>query len=188
MPAYWQSWQTNNAFSPVNLSITSMAHGMSASKFLQQVGVVFSCDQAAIRTLQSICPSVCLYVCYIFFTMFLSWYQHKIFTSCDHWQKWCPCKRSRSEVKSQGHRGQKKFCPDLDFWDCKYSLNSQMTMKPCTKLAVAKSFPIVFLGNPSNFEVTKAEKSIILTQIECFRTVTPVWFYPWLWNGAESLM
>ena len=31
------------------------------------------------------------------------------------WQKWCPCKRSRSEVKGQGHSGQNPICP---FPDC----------------------------------------------------------------------
>ena len=43
------------------------------------------------------------------FTMFLSWYHREIFRSYYHWQKWCPCKRSRSEVKGQGHRCQNKL-------------------------------------------------------------------------------
>ena len=68
----------------------------------------FSCDQPALRTLISVRstvrPSVCLFVCHTFFTMFL--YQHEILRSYYHWQKWCPCKRSRSEVKGVGHRGQ----------------------------------------------------------------------------------
>ena len=51
-------------------------------------------------------PSVCLSVCHTFFTMFPSSYHHEIFMSYYHGQKWCPCKRSRSEVKGQGHRGQ----------------------------------------------------------------------------------
>ena len=38
--------------------------------------------------------------------MFPSSYHHEIFRSYYHGQKWCPCKRSRSEVKGQGHRGQ----------------------------------------------------------------------------------
>ena len=63
--------------------------------------IVFSCDQAALRTLLS----VRLSVCHTFFTMFLSSYHHEIFRSYYHWQKWCPCKRSRSKVKGQGHRG-----------------------------------------------------------------------------------
>ena len=50
--------------------------------------------------------SVRLSVCHIFLTMFFSSYHHEIFRSYYHWQKWCPCKRSRSEVEGQGHRGQ----------------------------------------------------------------------------------
>ena len=64
---------------------------------------IFSYDQAALRTLQSVClsvrPSVRLSVCHTFFTMFLSSYHHEIVKNCYQWQKWCPCKRSRSEVK-----------------------------------------------------------------------------------------
>ena len=39
------------------------------------------------------------------FTLFPSSYHHEIFRSYHQWQKWCLCKRSRSEVKGQGHRG-----------------------------------------------------------------------------------
>ena len=57
----------------------------------------------------SVCPSVCLSVrpsvCHTFLTMFPSLYHHEIFRSYYQWQKWRPCKRSRSEVKGQGHRG-----------------------------------------------------------------------------------
>ena len=54
----------------------------------------------------SVRPSVRLSVCHTFLTMFPSSYHHEIFRSYHHGQKWCPCKRSRSEVKGQGHRGQ----------------------------------------------------------------------------------
>ena len=47
----------------------------------------------------SVCLSVRLSVCHTFFTMFPSSYHHEIFRSYYHGQKWCPCKRSRSEVK-----------------------------------------------------------------------------------------
>ena len=40
-----------------------------------------------------------------FSTMFPSSYHHEIFRSHYQWQKWRPCKRSRSEVKGQGHIG-----------------------------------------------------------------------------------
>ena len=54
----------------------------------------------------SVRPSVRPSVCHTFFTMFPSLYHHEIFRSYYHGQKLCPCKRSRSEVKGQGHRGQ----------------------------------------------------------------------------------
>ena len=81
---------------------------------------LFSCDQAALWMVQSVCLSVCLSVCDTVFTMFLSSYHHEIFRSYYHWQKWCPCKRSRSEVKGQGHRGHDPTSP---FPDCNSSLN-----------------------------------------------------------------
>ena len=70
---------------------------------------IFSCDQAALWMVQSVRPSVCLSVRlsvrHTFLTMFLSTYHHEIFRSYYQWQKWRPCKKSRSEVKGQGHRG-----------------------------------------------------------------------------------
>ena len=56
---------------------------------------LFSCDQAALRTLLTVHPSVC----HTFFTMFPSLYHHEIFRSDYQWQTWYPCKRSRSKVK-----------------------------------------------------------------------------------------
>ena len=82
----------------------------------------------------SVCPSVCLSVCHTFFTMFPSSHHHEIFRSYYHGQKWCPCKRSRSEVKGQGHRGQH---PTKPFPDSYSSLNSDMAMKSCTQLEAA---------------------------------------------------
>ena len=64
--------------------------------------LIFSCDQAALRTLisvrPSVCPSVCLSVCHSFLTMFLASYHLEIFRSYYHRQTWCPCKTSRSKV------------------------------------------------------------------------------------------
>ena len=71
---------------------------------------LFSCDQAALWMVQSVRPSVRLSVrlsvCHTFLTMFPSSHHHEIFRSCYQWPKWRPCKRSRSEVKGQGHWGQ----------------------------------------------------------------------------------
>ena len=92
---------------------------------------IFSCDQAALRTLLSVRlfvrPSV---------TPFSICSPHCIIMKlcyC-HWQKWCPCKRSSSVIKGQGHRGQKPIYP---FPDRNSSLNSHMKMKWCKKLYVA---------------------------------------------------
>ena len=61
-------------------------------------------------------------------------------------------------------------------------------MKLCTKPDVAwERCSIVFQSHPSNFKVTWLRNSSILTQIERFRTVTPVWIQWWLWNDAQSL-
>ena len=45
------------------------------------------------------CPSVCLSFRHTFLTMFPSSYHLEITTSYYQWQKWRPCKRSRSKVK-----------------------------------------------------------------------------------------
>ena len=68
-------------------------------KYLATCTHIFSCDQAAIWLVQSVCLSVRPSVCHTFFTMFPSSYHHEIFRSYYQWQKWRPCKRSRSEVK-----------------------------------------------------------------------------------------
>ena len=80
---------------------------------------IFSCDQAALQMVfsvrPSVCPSVRPSVCHTFFIMFPSSYHHEIFRSYYHGQKWCPYKRSRSEVKGQGHRGQHPTCTQFEF-------------------------------------------------------------------------
>ena len=132
-----------------------------------------------------VCPSVRPSVRHTFLTMFSSSYNHEIFRSYYQWQKWCPCKRSRSEVKGQGHRGHDPIQP---FPDRNSSLNSHIAMKWCIQLDVAwERGPIVFQGHPSIFKVTRLKKSSNLTQIGRFRTVTPVWIHQWLRNGAQSL-
>ena len=50
-------------------------------------------------------PSVCLSVRHTFFALFPSLHYPEIFGSYYQSHKWCSCKRSRSEVKGQGHRG-----------------------------------------------------------------------------------
>ena len=75
----------------------------SLTKFKGQVKfyTFFSCDQAALWMVQS----ARLSDYYTLFTMFPSSYHHEIFRGYYQWQKWCPCKRSRSDIKGRGHRG-----------------------------------------------------------------------------------
>ena len=64
---------------------------------------IFCCDQAVIWLVQSVrlsvCPSVCLSVRPSVPPFSPCSHHHEIFRSYYHGQKWCPCKRSRSEVK-----------------------------------------------------------------------------------------
>ena len=95
--------------------------------------IFFSCDQAALWMVQSVCQSVCLSVC-LSVTPLCLCSHHRIIMSYYQWQKCRPCKRSRSEVKGQGHKGQHSTWA---FPDCNSSLNSPMAMKWYTKLEVA---------------------------------------------------
>ena len=93
----------------LHLFQTLCIHLLILDSLCKLVQSLFSCDQAALWMVQSVClsvrPSVCLSVCHTFLTIFPSSYHHEIFRSYYQWQKWRPCKRSRSEVKGQGHRG-----------------------------------------------------------------------------------
>ena len=68
----------------------------------------FSCDQVALWMGQSFRLSGRLSVRDTFLTMLPSTYHHDIFASYYHWENWCPCEKSTSKVKDQGHRGQNK--------------------------------------------------------------------------------
>ena len=144
------------------------------------------CFLAATKQLEEhLFLSVCLTVRHPLLTMFPSSYHHEIFRSYYQRQRGCPCKRSRSYIKGQCHRGHN---PTYPFLDCNSSLNSHMMMKWCIKLdAVYERCPIAFQGHPSNFKVTRLEKSPILIRIERFPTVTFVSIYWWLWNYASGL-
>ena len=51
------------------------------------VATIFSCDQAALQMVFSVCPSVRPSVCHTFLTMFPSSYHHEIFRSYYQWPK-----------------------------------------------------------------------------------------------------
>ena len=172
--------------------------------------------------------------------MFPSSYHDEIFGHYYQWQKWCPCKKSRSEVKRsrsqrsksnlavsgpkpqfgfayddemvnkayssieevpycfsrasvqfQDHTGQTKitdFDPNWVFPDFNTSLNSPMALwNYVQSLKWHRRGAPLCSRFPSNFKSTKDNKTLILTRIESFRTVTPIWIHRWLWNDAQSL-
>ena len=47
--------------------------------------------------------------------------------------------------------------------------------------------PYCFSRSSVKFQGHKEQISLILSGIECFRTVTPVWIHRWLWNDLHSL-
>ena len=74
-----------------NSCLTAFLFGSLKSRHMSDM--VFNCDQAALRTLISVCPSVrlssvrlsvCLSICHTLFTMFLSSYHPKLFRSYYH--------------------------------------------------------------------------------------------------------
>ena len=149
--------------------------------------LIFSCDQAALWMVQSVCPSVrpsvCLSVrpsvCHTFLTMFPSSYHHEIFRSYYQWQKWRPCKRSRSEVKGQGHRGHDpnfRFRTVTPVWIHIWWWNDTYS------LMLLRRGALLFFK-----VIRQISRSQNLTQIGRFRTVTPVWIHQWLRNDAQSL-
>ena len=77
----WVFPDCNSSLNPSNLPC------LSHSDFC-----IFSFNQAALWLVQSVRLSVTPFS--------LCSHHHEIFRSYYHWQKWCPCKRSRSKVKA----------------------------------------------------------------------------------------
>ena len=109
----------------------------------------FSCDQAVLRTVLSVRPSVRrLHLFRNVPVIVPSWNFHK----------WLPSTEVMSvqkvKVKGQGQRGQNKFAPIWAFLDRNSSLNSLVSVKWCTNIKVANEGPFVWQGHPSNYKVT----------------------------------
>ena len=85
-----ERWLLGDMIDHVGIYGSRVAEGLSAFN----VGFV-NCDQAALRTRLSVCPSVRLSICDTFSAMFLSSYHHEI------------------AKKGPGHRGQNRFYPNL---------------------------------------------------------------------------
>ena len=117
---------------------------------------LFSCFE--LRPSSSMNRSVRLSVCHTVFAMFPSSYHHEIFRSYFQWQKWGPCKRSRSKSNFKVTRLNKSSILTQigGFPDCNSSLSSSMAKKWRTKLDVVKKIClIIFQSHSSNFKVTR---------------------------------
>ena len=127
----------------------------------KQVSQHFSCDHAV----PSVRPSVCLSVCHTFFTMFPSSYHHEIFQlqklSDVHAKGQC---QRVTRVKTQFSRF-RTITPvriHICWWN-----NSQSLM-------LLRRDALIFSGSSVKFQGHTAKKSLILTPIGCFRTVTSI--------------
>ena len=96
----WRSFSYDFAIKRLKYGILScLLYSMYSSGW-----IFFSCDQAALWMVQSVCLSLSVHPSHIFDYVPII-VSYEIFRSYYQWQKWRPCKRSRSEVKGQGHRG-----------------------------------------------------------------------------------
>ena len=98
---------------------------------------------------------------------------------------------SRSSIKFQGLRKKKlsiltqirRFQTVTPVWIHIWWWNDAYSL-----IMLRRGALLFFKVIHQNFKVTRLKKSSILTQIRCFRTVTPVWIHIWWWNDAYSLI
>ena len=91
--------------------------------------------------------------------MLPSSYHHGIFRNDYQWQKWCPCKRSRSEVKGQGHRPRSK--PNLAVYNASLNLHmvSQDIFEGCV---LRKNVSLRYKLSWANYFYTNAVKFVLI--------------------------
>ena len=137
-----------------SLAIVRVGHATVCTLYV----VIFSCDQAALRTLISVCLSVRLSVCPSVYTPFWQCSCHRIILK---FSGVITIDRRDVHAKRQSKRWKVKvsdrgYDPFKLFPDHNSSLNSHMAMKWCTKLEAAwKRCHIVFEGHPFNYKVTR---------------------------------
>ena len=101
-----------------------------------------------------------------------------------------PYRFSGWSVKFQGHRAKKYigFDPKLGFFGLllqfEFTDGFEMMLKSWSSI---EEVPYCFSRSSVKFQGHKGQISLILSWIECFRTVTPVWIHLWLWNDLQSL-
>ena len=104
----------------------------------------------------------------------------------------------RPSIKFQGHKGQK--IDDLDqIWArllgrSQLSNPSDLPCWLCSHHRIIMKFSGVITNDQSKVHAkgqgqrSKVKVTEVTTQLNRFRTVTPVWIHIWWWNDAYSLM
>ena len=150
--------------------------------------IFISCNQAALRTLLSVRPSVCSPACQsvcLSVTPFSLCPSHCIIVEFSRditIDKSNVCAISQGQMSKVNVTEVKtNFGPIWAFPDYKWLRNGPQA------LTYHKSSALCFSIHPSNCKVTRFAKLLILTRIEHVRTVTPVWIHGWIWNNWQSL-
>ena len=153
--------------------------------------LVFSCDQAALWMVfsvrLSVCPSVRLSVCPSV-TPFWLCSHHRIIMkfsgviTLDQGKVHAKGQCQRSKVKVTEVTTQ-IFVSGL-LLQFEFAYDDEMIHIAWCCLG---EVPYCFSRSSVKFQGHTALKSLNLTQIERFRTVTPVWIHEWLWNAAQTL-
>ena len=97
---------------------------------------------------------------------------------------------SGSPIKCQGRTGQNidDFDANSKFPDCHTGVNWWMAKKWCTTLEEYKRGALLFFKVICQISRSHGPKTLtILTRIESFRTVNPVWIHRRLWIDVQSL-
>ena len=99
--------------------------------------------------------------------------------------------RSDIHAKGQGQRSKVKVTdvktPFSHFWTITPVWIDIWWWNDAQSLVLLRRGAYCFSRSSANFKVTRLKKSLILTQIGRFRTVSPFWIHPRLWNDAQSL-
>ena len=95
-----------NIFHTFSILVVFMQEQVTTTNIVIQIKFFLTATRPSVRpsVRLPVCSSVRLSVCPShLLTMFPSSYHHEILRNYYQWQKWRPCKRSRSEVKDQCH-------------------------------------------------------------------------------------
>ena len=165
-----------------------LAISLSSNAILSYVQKVFSCDQAALRTLLSVRPSVCPSVC-LSVTPFWLYSGHCIIMK---FSGVITIDKSNVHARGQGQRSKVKVT------EVKTQLSRFRTVTPvwihiwwwndAYSLMLLRRGALLFFKVIRQISRSQGKKSPISTRIERFQSVTSAWIHRWIWNDTQSLM